>query len=59
MAGMVHQSESVWEQQLVLKEQNHSDKEGVDADMNWMNSKSIGGTAKEAIFILYQVWKST
>ena len=35
-ARMVRQSESVGEQQQVLKGQKDGDKEGVDADVNWM-----------------------
>eukprot|EP00731_Ephydatia_muelleri_P016317 Em0009g741a len=37
-ARMVRQSECVGEQQLVLKGQRDSDKEGVEADVNRMNS---------------------
>ena len=38
-ARMVRQSESVGEQQRVLKGQMDGDKECVDADVNWMNSR--------------------
>ena len=37
-AQMVRQSESVGEQQQVLKGQKDGDKVGVDTDLNWMNS---------------------
>ena len=38
-ARMVRQSESVGEQQPVFKGQNDGDKECVDTDVNWMNSR--------------------
>ena len=38
-ARMVRQSESVGEQQRVLKGQKNGDEEGVDAEVNWMNSR--------------------
>eukprot|EP00731_Ephydatia_muelleri_P000238 Em0001g238a len=39
---MVRQSESVREQQLVLKGQKDKDKEGVETDVNWMKSMNKG-----------------
>ena len=43
---MVRQSESVREQQLVLKGQKDKDKEGVEADVNWMKSMNKGAQHK-------------
>ena len=43
---MVRQSESVGEQQLVLKGQKDKDKEGVEADVNWMKSLNKGAQDK-------------
>ncbi|KAL5516535.1 hypothetical protein EMCRGX_G001895 [Ephydatia muelleri] len=43
---MVRQSESVREQQLVIKGQKDKDKEGVEADVNWMRSMNKGAQHK-------------
>ena len=39
---MVRQSESIGVQQLVLKVQKDKDKEGMEADVNWMKSTKRG-----------------